>query len=111
MNIKQKLERIKVLANLSYDGGCEVAIETYEDGAGDLRNEGTSAFAVLVYDREDRRIVSELCEDPEQGAEDMLKRLEAVAVAKLRAKHDELARNRKKVAAAIEAIEKGAPLP
>lgn len=107
MNIKQKLERIKVLANVAYEDRCEVSLETYEDGHADMREEGTSAFVVLVRNRSGLgdRIVSELCEDPEQGAEDMLKRLEVVAVAKLRSKHDELARNRKKVAAAFAKIQ------
>lgn len=111
MRMKDAMERAKELANLVYDGGCEVAVETYEDGYADMR-EG-SAYVAMVKQRtgDMPRVLSELGNDPWQVLDGLVKRLEEAAVSKLHSKRQEAGRTQKKLSEQIKAIEEGRPLP
>ena len=111
MRMKEAMERAKELANLVYDGGCEVTVETYEDGYADMR-EG-SAYAAMVKQRtgDMPRVLSELGNDPWQVLDGLLKRLEEAAVAKLHSKRQEAGRAQKKLSEQIKAIEEGRKIP
>lgn len=111
MQMKQAMNRIKVLANLVRTGGVEVKVSTFEDGMADTREEGESPFVAEIVERDGHRYMSETGTDPWECLDALLKRLEVVAVAHLHVERQDHGKKAKKLSETIRAIENGQPLP